>query len=189
MSYITPTDVVFDADRLAADWQLIERKFPNQQVNLRTIDERVANPVGFQSSFNPVIYGNGSLHVDGVPWENDRNWIRYIDRFNDLYIIDVCRAIEQYVKAHMRLGVGRARLLTLRSKDCLTLHRDYDNILRVHVPIVTNSSCFFVNNDTVGRMPDAGRMYLFDSTVLHTAVNASRERRTHLVVNCFTLIS
>jgi len=55
----------------------------------------------------------------------------------------------------------------------------------LHIPLITNDNCFFINNEVISRMDAVGHMYTFDSTVKHTAVNASRESRTHLVASVY----
>ena len=74
--------------------------------------------------------------------------------------------------------------MRMRPKTCLTYHKD-DSTMRLHVPIITNDACFFINNDVVGKMQKCGGLYLYDVASRHTAVNASREDRIHLVVNCY----
>jgi len=180
--YITPTDLLFDPAELRKDCDKLQSeygsngKWTHRPISLRTVEHDVDDP---------VYHGAGSLVNGGVMWEKDSNWVRYIKGFEQLYVVDVCKQIEKYAAEQHGLRVGRCRLLTLAPKECYTYHRDTDNVLRIHVPIITNPNCFFVNNDIVGRMPQVGRAYLFDTKVFHTAINGSRIMRTHLVVNCY----
>lgn len=175
--YITPTEVKFSGSLLRKDAEFLSKKH-SYPISLRTIARDVDDPYS---------YGSRSLYdaKGGIAWESDVNWVRYIAEIEQLYIVNVVKQIEVYADQQLGCSVGRARLLALNPKECYTYHRDIDNIVRIHVPIITNDNCLFINNDIVGRMPDAGTMYIFDTQVKHTALNASRERRVHLVVNCY----
>lgn len=175
--YITSTDIKFDPIKLRSNLDYLSKRHSGP-ISLRTVAGDVSDPYS---------YGSRSLYDSkgGVAWESDSNWVKYISEIEKLYIVDVVKQIEVYAAEHLSCKVGRARLLSLNPKECYTYHRDVDNIIRIHVPIVTNDNCLFINNDIVGRMPEAGTMYLFNTLVKHTALNASREKRTHLVVNCY----
>lgn len=175
--YITSTDIKFDPIKLRSNLEYLSKRHSGP-ISLRTVARDVNDPYS---------YGSRSLYDSkgGIAWESDSNWVRYIPEIETLYIVDVVKQIEVYAAEHHHCKVGRARLLSLNPKECYTYHRDIDNIIRIHVPVITNDNCLFINNDIVGRMPEAGTMYLFNTLVKHTALNASREKRTHLVVNCY----
>ena len=79
----------------------------------------------------------------------------------------------------------RARLMRMPKKTCLTIHND--TCLRYHYAIRTNPACFLVHmDDRTGRfhhVPADGHLYEMDGTQVHTAMNASREERIHLVIS------
>lgn len=72
----------------------------------------------------------------------------------------------------------RSRVMKLKSKTCLSYHKDPTR--RFHIPVITNENCFFVINNTVHHLP-VGKCYIIDSTLQHTAVNASFEDRIHII--------
>lgn len=83
------------------------------------------------------------------------------------------------------LPLGRIRWLGLNPKSCYSWHTDPDYI-RYHIPLVTSFSSFFVVENGVYRMPDAGKLYSILSTKWHTAVNAHlNTRRVHLVIDTY----
>jgi hypothetical protein len=177
MTYILATDQEFDAKVLAVEYNTIFTSVKADQINLRKPSTL--------SDIEGITYGSGSLVKDGKIFDNDRSWDSYITSLGNSYTIEVLKEIEKYVGYVYSARVGRARYMSLRQKSCLTYHIDQDNVMRIHIPIITNSNCFFVNEDTVGRMEIPGKAYIFNSSVKHTAVNASRESRVHLVVNCY----
>ena len=177
MTYILGTDLQFDAKALTAEYNTIYTSVKADQINLRKPSHL--------SDIEGMTYGSGSLVKDGKAYDNDRSWDSYITSLGNSYTIEVLKEIEQFVGYVYSARVGRARYMALKQKSCLTYHVDQDNVMRIHVPIITNSGCFFVNEDTVGRMEVPGKGYIFNSSVRHTAVNASRESRVHLVVNCY----
>jgi hypothetical protein len=77
------------------------------------------------------------------------------------------------------LGMFRSRIMRMKPKSCYTYHQD--PTMRMHIPLVTNDHCFIIIDDIVHRYPADGNSYLVDTTKMHTAVNASREVRIHIV--------
>ena len=79
---------------------------------------------------------------------------------------------------------GRARLMRMPKKSCLSIH--WDASPRYHYAIVTNPACYlvFMEGD-IGhfrQVPADGYLYEMDARLTHTAINASREPRYHLVI-------
>ena len=79
---------------------------------------------------------------------------------------------------------GRVRLMRLAPKSCLSIHAD--STRRYHYAVTTSPECFLVEVDgTQGRfhhVPADGRLYEMDARLTHTAINASRNPRVHLVI-------
>lgn len=94
------------------------------------------------------------------------------DKFNNTYIGELTQHLYETYSA------TRGRFMMLEWKTCLTYHKD--NTPRLHVPIVTNEDCFMIVDDKVVRLPIGGA-YIVDTRLKHTALNASKENRTHLV--------
>jgi len=76
-------------------------------------------------------------------------------------------------------GMYRTRVMRMKPKTCYTYHRDHTK--RMHIPLVTNEKCMFIIDDIVYRYPANGKSYLIDTTLRHTAINASFEDRIHIV--------
>jgi len=94
------------------------------------------------------------------------------DMFNDTYIgelIDILRS---------KFDVYRGRFMLMKYKTCLSMHVDQSP--RLHIPIITNPDCFMVINDTVCRL-QSGKTYIVDTRLPHTAINAGKKDRLHLV--------
>ena len=72
----------------------------------------------------------------------------------------------------------RSRVMNLASKTCLSYHRD--PTFRFHLPVYTNENCFLIIDKQVHHLP-VGKCYIINSTLPHTAVNASWEGRTHII--------
>lgn len=177
MNYIQPTEMQFDIKQLTYEYGIISHRVGAEQINLRKRSD--------MSDAQGITYGSGSLFQQGKAIDSDRNWDSYIDSLDISYTIETLKEIEKWVGYVYSARIGRARYMALKPKSCLTYHKDIDNIIRIHIPIYTNENCFFVNEDIVGRMDTPGRAYIFNNQVKHTAVNASRESRVHIVVNCY----
>jgi len=76
------------------------------------------------------------------------------------------------------LGLHRTRVMILKPKSCLTYHTDPS--WRVHIPLITNEKCFFLEN-MEARHLEADTVHVVDTTQPHTSINASREERVHIV--------
>jgi aspartyl/asparaginyl beta-hydroxylase (cupin superfamily) len=59
------------------------------------------------------------------------------------------------------------------------MHRD--STMRIHIPIITNPSNFFVFQDAAPIYIPAGWAYKIDTTNFHTFMNCSDKPRLHLV--------
>jgi len=77
------------------------------------------------------------------------------------------------------LGMYRTRVMLLSPKTCYTYHQDLCK--RIHIPLITNTNCFIIVDKEVIHLPADGKHYVVDTTKPHTAVNASREKRIHIV--------
>lgn len=76
---------------------------------------------------------------------------------------------------------GRMRLNLLPPLTVFTMHRD--SAPRAHIALVTNPNCFLMSGDGQAyHVPADGSIYIFDTTLPHTALNASREDRFHLTM-------
>jgi len=74
----------------------------------------------------------------------------------------------------------RSRLMWLSPYSCYSIHKDTTK--RIHIPLITNSSCFFIFPD----IPDiihlsAGNTYIVDTTKMHSFCNFSNTPRLHLI--------
>jgi hypothetical protein len=94
------------------------------------------------------------------------------DLFKGTYIEEVANILNE------KYNAVRGRFMLLNWKTCLTYHNDFS--MRIHIPIVTDKNCFMVIDDNVYRLPYGGT-YLVNTEKKHTALNASKILRTHLV--------
>lgn len=83
-------------------------------------------------------------------------------------------------KLQSRYKIGRLRVMIQPRSHCLTWHLDAQP--RLHYPIKTQKGCFMIVNDEMRHLQQ-GVSYMVDTTHYHTAVNASRENRIHIVAN------
>lgn len=79
---------------------------------------------------------------------------------------------------------GRVRLMRLAPKSCLSIHAD--STRRFHYAVVTSPDCYLVemqdNRGVFHHVPADGRLYEMDARMTHTALNAGRSERIHLVI-------
>jgi aspartyl/asparaginyl beta-hydroxylase (cupin superfamily) len=74
------------------------------------------------------------------------------------------------------------RLNLLPSVTVFDMHRD--SAPRAHIALTTNPDCFLASGDgQAHHVPADGNLYVFDTTLPHTAFNASREDRMHITIS------
>lgn len=77
----------------------------------------------------------------------------------------------------------RTRVMKMKPKTCYYWHSD--STKRFHIPVVTDEKCFLLlENDGRIHLPADGSGYIVDTTQNHTALNASKIDRIH-IVGCF----
>lgn len=85
---------------------------------------------------------------------------------------------EIYRELVKRYHVGRVRLMKSLPKTCLSWH--VDQTPRIHYPVKTQTGCLMVIEDEVKYMPQ-NTWWETNTVYEHTALNASKEDRIHLV--------
>jgi len=76
------------------------------------------------------------------------------------------------------INATRGRFMLMMHKTCLTVHADPSP--RLHIPIYTNDNCMMIFGEKVIKLP-FGKTYYVDTTIPHTALNASKDPRVHLI--------
>lgn len=177
MKHIEHTGYALPADQLLKDWQEVSRASEATQINLRKpafVEDGVA-----------VLFGAGSLYRYGQMWQQESSWTEYIEMYKHLYTVRVAGKLLEEIAANYNGKVGRLRYMVMEPKTCLTYHVDPDDKMRLHIPIITSEGAMFINDRQVDVMDQVGSVYKFNSTVKHTAINASRSRRVHLVASVY----
>ena len=77
-----------------------------------------------------------------------------------------------------KYGMLRTRLMQSDPKTCLSLHQDMSK--RIHIPLISNPDCLMIIEDRTYYL-EPGKIYLTNTTLRHTAVNASDMPRVHIV--------
>lgn len=77
----------------------------------------------------------------------------------------------------------RSRVMKMIGGTCYTVH--IDNSPRIHIPLISDDHNYFIVNDKLFKLPADGSVYLIDTRLPHTAINASNKKfiRTHIVGN------
>ena len=70
-------------------------------------------------------------------------------------------------------------MMLMKPRTCYYYHND--NTKRLHIPVETNENCFLLVDSKLLHLPADGSAYTVDTTKMHTALNASKEDRIHIV--------
>lgn len=122
-----------------------------------------------------------------VPVHDYNGWLPEGIREGDFHIVNEefrGTAIEELL-LKLPFQFGRTRLIRMPPKACLSIH--WDSCKRYHYAIDTNPSCFLIEmqGDTgvFHHIPADGYVYEMDARLTHSAMNASKKHRIHLVVS------
>lgn len=122
-----------------------------------------------------IIVENGITRIvvpkKAVPLK-DSDFTILCDQFKNTVFEDVYNMLSNNFK------IGRIRLMRLEPKTCLSWH--VDHTARIHYPLTTQEGCHMVIDNEVIHLPQ-DTWWTTDTTKLHTAFNASKESRIHLV--------
>ena len=132
-------------------------------------------------------YGAESLydHEQQKYTKRQQEFDTNMDYIKRSYTESVIEQMRADIGVEYQLTVGRVRFLALRPKSCLTMHTDMESETRFHIPIQTNKGALFVVDYQVQTMWNLGQVYQLDVQKPHTAINASREPRVHIVFDAY----
>jgi len=131
--------------------------------------------------------GRCSLNLDWDKWEMRDGKMHVPKRETPLKETDfteLCSAFKGtgfetvYNELTKLYRVGRVRIMNSKPKTCLTWHTD--STARIHYPMKTQEGCFMIIEDEIKHL-EKHNWYYTNTTVKHTAMNASTENRMHLV--------
>ena len=87
-------------------------------------------------------------------------------------------AIEELINS---LSAYRSRIMRMPARSCYSVHADVTK--RIHIPIVTDPQAWMVwPHHNTCKYLQLGKIYLTDTTKLHSAFNGSAVDRIHLVL-------
>jgi hypothetical protein len=73
----------------------------------------------------------------------------------------------------------RTRLMWSNSFSCYSMHED--TTPRIHIPLISNTNCYFLFKDSPPQHLEPGYVYWVDTTKSHTFINCSERNRLHLI--------
>lgn len=170
----TALDLYFDADLiLSCIGDLLDSPEIGRHTRIQ-INHPKSNPVIFVHE--PVAYNiETKTFVD-----TNREELVVHERFRGTYLEEVVNKIIDLGKTY-GAQVTKARILKLDPTYGYTYHKDNDEF-RFHIPLKTNPYAFLMSEGVIERMPEVGRVYLFATNRMHTAINLSAtQARYHLV--------
>lgn len=104
--------------------------------------------------------------------KEEKDFLYLCNIFKDTSFEEIFNILQKKYK------LGRLRIMKSKPKTCLSWHVDYYK--RIHLPIKTQAGCLMIIEDEVCELK-SGQWWDTNTIVPHTAVNASKEDRIHLV--------
>jgi hypothetical protein len=127
-------------------------------------------------NWNNMANKNGCIvGVDETPrLDKECDFTELCDVFANNLIGDVYRMMESHYK------LGRVRFIRSNPHTCMSWHKD--DTKRLHLPLQTNEACrMVIGNECIHLTQN--EWWMADTTHMHTAFNASRNTRIHLVAS------
>lgn len=107
--------------------------------------------------------GDAYLHIDANETEYD------VPLFDIPYINSILAEHD----------LVRTRVMRMKRKTCYYWHQDATK--RLHIAIDTHPHCFLLVDGEQFHIPADGKAVIVDTTKPHTALNASKQSRIHIV--------
>ena len=135
--------------------------------------------------------GNLAVTKDGDTSTIIENLEKMGAKISTAYTIptEICRGylseVMEVIKSK-NLNPRRARIIRLHSNQSTIWHRDAPEdtyAVRLHIPIVTNSKCFFETRTEKAFLPADGSAYFLSVSTEHRVVNGSDSMRYHIVMD------
>lgn len=184
MTHVVKLNYKFDLDRLVAEsLKIVEdiglHKFHNQISLKHTGNKKYGDP--WYQGCGSLTFKFGEDFIDNVGSliENEvklsqSDFSTLNETLSGSYIEEVYNELEK------DYNIGRARIMCLPHKKCMSMHVDTSK--RIHIPLITNENCLMIINQQCYYMPADGGAYLTDVTLPHTALNANHNfARYHLL--------
>lgn len=109
-----------------------------------------------------------------------------INSFNSIGAKNQLRQIYDILEDKFDGKIVRCEVINMSANSRIRDHKDRSDVLyysrRFHIPLKTNSLCFFtVNNETVNMLE--GNLYEINNIKWHNVENKSSENRIHLIID------
>lgn len=165
-----------DVERLVSDYQAILGSHAirsTQRADGSTL--RSISLTHRPGASEPIYDGN---HTQYNPITNEKlfredEFTEFNDEFRGTAFYDIWR--------QMPFRIGRMRLNLLPPLTVFSMHQD--SAPRAHIALITNADCFITSGDAqTHHVPADGTVPIFDTTLPHTAYNASHLDRIHLTM-------
>lgn len=166
---ITPIDFSVDVSRLIEDTRAALVKYPFNN----------HNQICFQNTTTDydVYQGTGDSRLDHCPMYGlaEEEFVNFNPDFQGTVFEEIWNTFPY--------KMGRMRLMKVPAKKCYWMHND-PGMVRYHFAVDTNEDCFILYRDHGHYHISAdGVCYRMNTDEHHTAVNASRDDRIHLVIS------
>jgi hypothetical protein len=167
---ITPISYKINIDQLKHDSAVVLDKYPFNNHNQICFQ----NTQGVKSD---PYQGTGDSRLDHCPMYGleESDFTEFNPEFNGTVFEEIFKTFPH--------TIGRMRLMKVPAKKCYWMHND-PGMVRYHFAVDTNADCFILYRDHGHyHIPADGVCYKMDTDEHHTAVNASRDDRIHLVIS------
>ena len=114
---------------------------------------------------------------DEEPWASSVGRIRYAENlYNNInpYFKDTI-----FETLTTRYKLVRSRLMWVPPFSCYSMHND--PAPRIHIPLITNTECYFVFKKGIVKHLPCGKVYVVNTTEDHTFINCSSLPRLHFM--------
>ena len=127
---------------------------------------------------NQIYLQGNSPDMDPIEPTRNQNYLYVDDNELDFKynLFDTLPYINSIIDEHKLL---RTRVMKMKPKTCYYWHTDATE--RLHIPLITNPHCFLLIDGEQIHLPATGESYVLDTRKPHTALNASKEDRIHIV--------
>lgn len=155
-------------------YHAVSLRVPKNQDNYIDPNE-ILEATGIQS----YAYSAESTKIDPLNTTHNNQYLKWHPDLENSYITKLVPQLEELCG----FSIGRIRLGWLMPDCGYPMHWDLEP-MRLHIPLITNNSVYFIHDNKMYTM-EYGKLYHLITTGIHTAWNFGQLPRLHLIFSTY----
>jgi len=186
---IQPLDFSIDIEKLRRDmfnliannrfkYNAVSLRLPSNETNYINPNE-ILEATGVRSYTYSNMSTPNETKINALNTRSNKEYLEWHPALVDSYVTELVPQLEKLCG----FNIGRIRLGWLMPDCGYPMHWDLEP-MRLHIPLITNSSSYFIHENKLYTM-EYGKLYHLITTGIHTAWNFGNLPRLHLIFSTY----